>query len=64
LFLATEPLISIYVWRAVFLSLTTGDGVETRQAAVRKCLRLFQWWAKKGNGPTLKNAKAAPMFVP
>ena len=47
---AAEPLISIYVSPGVFLALRTGAGgtfinnqFSNPEAAVRQCLRLFQW---------------------
>jgi hypothetical protein len=67
LFLATELRITIYIMHGAFLCRLPGLGLGLGKAAVRKCLRLFQWrCADNGNDPDAppKDAEAAPMFVP
>jgi hypothetical protein len=66
LFLAAELLITIYIMRGAFLCRLPGLRLGLGKAAVRKCLRLFQWrCANNGNDPGAPiNAEAAPMFVP
>jgi hypothetical protein len=52
LFLAAELRITIYIMRGAFLCRLPGLGLGLGKAAVRKCLRLFQWrCANNGNDP-------------
>jgi hypothetical protein len=62
---ALEPLIFIYVSPGVLLTLLTGTFINNQfsdpEAALRKRLRLFQWWLSPRNGPSAPGANSRPV---